>query len=162
MEHVVEFETGKSFLECSCIDGLRGSTESFWMHPHPLAILWLTWFSKKSGKVFDHFEIILGDEWLIFRYEFVNFRCDIVKYLLLLDLVPKRYYFRNCGPIHVCWSQKMDKSERANTILKGYSGTQDDKLGLQEQMDQVIFFSFFFFFWNGLLVNFGRQRSRFR
>ena len=39
----------------------------------------------------------------------------------------------------------MDKSERANTILKGYSGTQDDKLGLQEQLDQVIFFSFFFF-----------------
>ena len=29
VEHVVEFETGKSFLECSCIDGLRGSTELF-------------------------------------------------------------------------------------------------------------------------------------
>ena len=33
--------------------------------------------------------------------------------------------------------------ERANAILKGDSGTQGDKLGLQELLDQVMFFSFF-------------------
>ena len=34
--------------------------------------------------------------------------------------------------------------ERANAILKGESGTQGDKLGLQELLDQVMFFSFTF------------------
>ena len=33
--------------------------------------------------------------------------------------------------------------ERANAILKGDSGTQADKLGFQELLDQVMFFSLF-------------------
>ena len=33
--------------------------------------------------------------------------------------------------------------ERANAILKGDSGTQGDQVGLQELLDQVMFFSFF-------------------
>ena len=41
---------------------------------------------------------------------------------------------RNCMPI------TNNGLERANAILKGDGGTQGDKLGLQELLDQVMFF----------------------
>ena len=58
VEHVVDHETGKRFLECSCIDGLKGSAACV----HKLAmemalgdrpkpnLTQITHFAKKSGR----------------------------------------------------------------------------------------------------------------